>query len=70
MKAFDVLIYTDLLPAMVALLGGWWLMILIGIAHNEWTDSIPAIGYWSAVKLAAVLCAGRILQRTRSRMRE
>jgi drug/metabolite transporter (DMT)-like permease len=38
-----------------ALLGGWLLMLAIGIAHHDWLPQLPTIGYWPAVLIYAVL---------------
>lgn len=27
-------------------INAWWLMLLIGAAHHEISDGIPAVGYW------------------------
>lgn len=38
-----------------ALLGGWLLMLTVGVIHGEWLHDMPTIGYWSAVKVSAML---------------
>lgn len=38
-----------------ALLGGWLFMLTIGVIHGEWLPMMPTIGYWSAVKVSAML---------------
>jgi hypothetical protein len=51
-------IFLNLFSAIMAFIGGWWLMLTIGIAHHEWTNQIPAIGYGTAVKITAMLGLG------------
>lgn len=51
-------IFLVLFTAIVAFLGGFWLMLTVGVAHTEWTDTIPTIGYWTSVKIAAMLGLG------------
>ena len=29
--------------------GGWALMLGIGVLHHEWWSAVPTIGYWPAV---------------------
>lgn len=46
------------IPVMIvagALLGGWLFMLTIGVVHGEWLGGMPTIGYWSAVKVSAML---------------
>lgn len=38
-----------------ALLGGWLLMLTVGVIHGEWLHDMPTIGYWSAVKVSVML---------------
>lgn len=38
-----------------AFLGGWLLMLAVGIAHHEWLHQLPTIGFWPAVVIYAVL---------------
>lgn len=38
-----------------ALLGGWLLMLTVGVIHGEWLHDMPTIGYWSAVKVSTML---------------
>lgn len=38
-----------------ALLGGWLLMLTVGVIHGEWLPMMPTLGYWSAVKVSAML---------------
>jgi len=38
-----------------ALFGGWMLMLTVGVIHGEWLTDMPTIGYWSAVKVSAML---------------
>lgn len=51
-------IFLVLFSAIVAFIGGWWFMLTIGVAHAEWSNSVPIIGYWTAVKIAAMLGLG------------
>lgn len=43
------------LSALFSLLGGWALMLAVGVIHHEWIPQCPTIGYWSAVLLAMLL---------------
>jgi hypothetical protein len=43
-----------------ALLGGWALMLAAGIAHHDWVPTLPTIGYWPAVAIAALIRASSI----------
>lgn len=36
-------------------IGGWLFMLTIGVVHGEWLPMMPTIGYWSAVKVSAML---------------
>lgn len=38
-----------------ALFGGWIFMLTVGVVHGEWLPMMPTIGYWSAVKVSAML---------------
>lgn len=40
---------------LTALLGGFELMIAVGIVHAEWIRTLPTIGYWWAALLVALL---------------
>lgn len=51
-------IFLVLFTAIVAFLGGWWFMLTVGVAHEEWSNMIPTVGYWTAVKIAAMLGLG------------
>ncbi|GAB4001545.1 hypothetical protein GCM10029992_37370 [Glycomyces albus] len=51
-------IFLVLVTAIVAFIGGWWFMLTVGLAHTEWSDTIPTVGYWTAVKFAAMLGIG------------
>lgn len=35
----------------------WWLMLLIGAAHHEISDKIPAVGYWGVFIATLILSA-------------
>lgn len=36
--------------AVMALVGGWMLMLAVGVAHAHWWPGIPTIGYaWAAL---------------------
>lgn len=41
--------------AISALVNGWFLMLTVGLAHDEWVPALPTIGYWWAVLLAYLL---------------
>ncbi len=38
-----------------ALIGGWLLMLTVGVIHGEWLPMMPTIGYVSAVKVSFML---------------
>lgn len=40
--------------AAAVFLGGWSLMLTVGVVHNEWWPAVPPIGYWSAVQVVLV----------------
>jgi hypothetical protein len=37
------------------LIGGWYLMLGIGVIHHEWIAQCPTIGYGWAILLASLL---------------
>lgn len=37
-----------------AMFRGWLLMFAVGIAHHEWIQQLPTIGYWWSCLLAAL----------------
>jgi hypothetical protein len=41
--------------ALHALIGGWELMLAVGVAHAEWVPALPTIGYWWSVLLVYLL---------------
>lgn len=67
MKILEAVLFATLLTGAVAFIGGWWMMLAVGVAHHEWTTSIPMISYWSAVKLTAVCMIGITTGRARAR---
>lgn len=40
---------------MLALLNGWFFMLIVGAIHAEWIPQLPTIGYWWSVLIVAVL---------------
>ena len=38
-----------------AFLGGWLLMLAVGIAHTYWLPALPTVGYWTSVVLVVLL---------------
>jgi len=40
---------------LAAFIGGWQLMLGVGIIHAEWIHGLPTIGYWLATALVALL---------------
>jgi hypothetical protein len=44
-----------LISALTALLGGWELMLAVGIVHAEWIRQLPTVGYWWSVLLVYLL---------------
>lgn len=49
------LITLAIVVAVGAMLGGWLLMLTVGVIHGEWLPMMPTLGYWSAVKVSAML---------------
>jgi hypothetical protein len=43
------------LSAAFSLLGGWALMLAVGVIHHEWIPQCPTIGYPWAVLLALLI---------------
>ncbi len=41
--------------ALMALWGGWMLMLAVGVAHDQWTPTLPTIGYWWAALIVWLL---------------
>ena len=41
--------------AIMALVGGWALMIAVGVVHAHWLTTMPTIGYWPAVVVVFLL---------------
>ena len=41
--------------AAISLMGGFELMIAVGVVHAEWIRTLPTVGYWWAVLLVALL---------------
>ena len=66
-KILEAVLYAVLLTAALAFILGWWFMVTVGVAHGEWSDSIPTIGYWGAVKLTAIATLGISTGRARAR---
>ncbi len=52
---FYWLMFVAVLVLFGAFLGGWLLMLTVGVIHGEWLHDMPTIGYWSAVKVSAML---------------
>jgi len=57
-RVTEAVLYAIALTAILAMVGGWWLMIAVGVAHHEWASTIPSIGYWSAVKITVLWAIG------------
>lgn len=58
MKVFEAVIRVVLHQVgngLMALLGGWSLMVAVGVAHGEWIRQLPTIGYWWAVLIVFLL---------------
>lgn len=49
------LITLAIMVAVGAMIGGWLLMLTVGVIHGEWLPMMPTLGYWSAVKVSAML---------------
>ena len=43
--------------ALASLLGGWFLMLAVGVAHDHWISRLPTLGYWWAVLIYGLLPA-------------
>lgn len=41
--------------AVLALFGGWMLMLAVSVAHDHWVPALPTIGYWWAALLVWLL---------------
>jgi hypothetical protein len=39
----------------MALIGGWLLMLAVGVVHAEWITDLPTVGYWWAVVIVWLL---------------
>jgi hypothetical protein len=50
-----VLAERSLTLVLVSLLRGWFLMLGVGIVHNDWILELRPLGYWLAVMLVALL---------------
>lgn len=70
MRILEAVLFAAVLTIAVAAIGGWWMMLTVGMAHHEWTTSIPTIGYWGAVKLTAVCTIGITTGRARARFQK
>lgn len=47
-----IILMSFILSLFYSLLGGWFLMLAVGIIHHEWIPTCPTIGYGWAVLLA------------------
>jgi len=54
-KAIRAVVVSLLTSALLSLLGGWNLMLAVGVAHAEWIHALPTIGYWWAVLLSLLI---------------
>ena len=41
--------------AIVVAIGGWLLMLLLGVLHHEVSPQVPALGYWVSCALSLLL---------------
>jgi len=39
----------------MALLGGWALMLAVGVVHTQWLRQVPTIGFWPAAAVVFLL---------------
>jgi hypothetical protein len=53
-KALSGCITSLLTKVFSDLTGGWMFMLAVGIAHAEWIQQLPTIGYWWAVLIVAL----------------
>jgi hypothetical protein len=44
-----------LLTLAIALLGGWLLMLLLGVLHGSFTEAAPTPGFWPCVAVWALV---------------
>ncbi|MGS2645924.1 hypothetical protein [Streptosporangium sp. G12] len=58
MKAFFTFV---VLLGLGWVVGGWFLMLLIGALHHSWWDVIPTISYAGALEIELVLVVGVFL---------
>lgn len=49
------LITAYITSAILALVNGWFLMLAVGVARDEWLTNLPTVGYWWAVLLVYLL---------------
>lgn len=49
-----VMLVAFVLAAVTAPLGGWSLMLLLGVLYHEFSASIPPVGYWPCVAVVAL----------------
>lgn len=54
-KFFAGLVKSILTTAVVSLGRGLWLMLAVGVVHDEWVHALPTLGYWWAVLLIVLL---------------
>lgn len=54
-KAIGGCIGTLITTVIVTLAHGCYLMLAVGIVHDQWIPGLPTIGYWWAVLLVALL---------------
>lgn len=70
-----VLVLAPFAAAAVWAATAWWIMLLCGTLHSEGFTTVPAIGWWAAVRIVFVAWAGpalfllarALLRRTRPR---
>lgn len=40
--------------ALTVLTSGWFFMLGVGVARHEWLPTLPTVGYWISIVLAAL----------------
>lgn len=54
-KAIGVFLAGITVQLVGGFLGGWALMLAVGVAHAEWLPGLPTVGYWPSVLLVLLL---------------
>lgn len=55
MKVLGLMTTIAAMVAAGAIVGGWLLMLTVGVIHGEWLPMMPTLGFWSALKVSFML---------------